>query len=192
VRSRLNDFAFRGLSAAHAIRDLQADGILRTRVSTDSERADTDLFAPVPDHIRQGSLQMQRAFRLLFVFENLVRDFVGSRFLDVDGDDWFEKRASVPMKAKVEERRRKEAKNAWHVGRHPEPLFYLDFGDLGLLIINHWDVFRDFFDPGQAWVTSRIQEAERSRNVIAHTNVLADQEISRLEMYLRDWISQVG
>jgi hypothetical protein len=42
------------------------------------------------------------------------------------------------------------------------------------------------------WVQSRISEAERTRNVIAHTNVLAAEEGERLEMYLRDWIKQVS
>jgi hypothetical protein len=77
------------------------------------------------------------------------------------------------------------------VGRNEHPVYYLDFGDLGLLIINHWTVFKDFFDGGQAWVQSRIGEAERTRNVIAHTNTLAAEEGERLEIYLRDWIKQV-
>ena len=60
-----------------------------------------------------------------------------------------------------------------------------------LLIINHWRVFDDFF-PDQAWVTSRIKDTERTRNVIAHTNELPAEEGARLEMHLRDWIKQVG
>ena len=28
-------------------------------------------------------------------------------------------------------------KNQWHTGRNEHPLFYMDFGDLALLIINH-------------------------------------------------------
>ncbi len=76
------------------------------------------------------------------------------------------------------------------MGRNSHAIFYLDSGDLGALITTHWAVFKDFFE-NQAWVLSRIQEAERTRNVIAHTNVLAAEEALRLEMYLRDWIKQV-
>ena len=46
--------------------------------------------------------------------------------------------------------------------------------------------------PNQPWVLSRLNEAKRSRNVIAHTNLLASDEITRLEMYLRDRIKQIG
>jgi hypothetical protein len=128
---------------------------------------------------------------MLFVFENLIRDFVIARFIEADGEDWFDKRATTDMKRKVEARKQSEERNHWHVGRNDHPVYYIDFGDLGLLIINHWDLFKDFF-PNQAWVTSRVQEGERTRNVIAHTNVLAAEEGARLEMYLRDWLSQTG
>jgi hypothetical protein len=89
----------------------------------------------------------------------------------------------------VQDRKDKEQRNQWHAGRNDHPIYYLDFGDLGLFIVNHWNIFKDFFE-NQAWVTSRIQEAERTRNVIAHTNILASDEIQRLEMYMRDWMKQ--
>lgn len=145
----------------------------------------------MPELIRNSSVQMQRYFRMLFVFENLIRDFVSARFTEADGEDWFDKRATADMKRKVEARKQSEERNHWNIGRNDHPVYYIDFGDLGLLIINHWDLFKDFF-PNQAWVTSRVQEGERTRNVIAHTNVLAAEEGARLEMYLRDWLSQTG
>lgn len=191
MTSRLNDFVFQGLLAKHCVQDLQADGLLRTPAVSAEERRERDLFAPVTERIRGSSILMQRYYRLLFVFENLVREFISNRFSEIDGDDWFDTRASRDMKRRVQKRKEQEEKNLWHTGRNEHPMFYLDFGDLGLLIINHWPIFQDFFD-NQAWVMSRIQEAERTRNVIAHTNVLASEEGERLEMYLKDWMRQIG
>jgi hypothetical protein len=191
TKSTLNNFAFRGLLASEAVRELQNRGLLRPKAASSEEKKDHDLFAPVPELIRNSSAQMQRYFRLLFVFENAIRDFVGARLQEADGDNWFEKRANSDMKRKVESRKQSEEKNQWHVGRNDHQIYYIDFGDLGLLIINNWDLFKDFF-PNQAWVTSRVQEGERTRNVIAHTNVLAAEEGARLEMYLRDWLAQTG
>lgn len=190
MKSNLSDFMFRGLLAKHAIRDMQAAGQLRDPATNAQERSDIDLFAPISDSVRSGSLYMQRCFRLLFVLENVVREFVQDVLEEIDKDDWFEKRASGAMKKKVEDRKATEAKNQWHAGRNPQPIFYLDFGDLALLIQNHWNEFKDLL-PTQSWAVSRLQDAERSRNVIAHTNVLSDEEVVRLEMHVRDWIRQV-
>jgi hypothetical protein len=188
---KINEFVFRGILASHAKRELEADGLLRTPAMTTEEKHDQDLFAAVSAGVRGASIQMQRYYSLLFVFENLVREFIVDLFTEKDGVDWFDKRATAQMKKRYEDRKSAEEKNQWHVGRNTHAIYYLDFGDLGLLIINHWADFKDLL-PNQAWLQSRIQEAERTRNVIAHTNTLAVEEGDRLEMYLRDWVRQVG
>jgi HEPN superfamily Swt1-like protein len=190
--SRVKAFVFRGMLASNAITELRTAGDLRTPAHSPQERQDDDMLVSVPAAVRTASVEMQRAYRLLFVFENLVRNFVDQRFTEVDKrPDWWETRATADMKKKFADRKKEEEKNAWHPGRSDAPLFYVDFGDLALLIINHWSVFKDFF-PNQAWISSRIQETERSRNVIAHTNRLPEIEAARLEQTLRDWIAQVA
>jgi hypothetical protein len=192
MNSNINTFILKGVFGSYCVKDLQTAGLLRTPIYTQEERKEHDLFVSCPEKIRSGSLQMQKYFRLLYVFENLIRDFLDTTFRDAgDGESWFEKRASSEMKKKVADRKKSEERNQWHVGRNEHPLYYLDFSDLSLLIINHWPIFKDFF-PDQGWVSSRIREAERTRNVIAHTNDLSAEEGTRLEMHLRDWINQVG
>lgn len=191
MSDQLKSFIFNGLLAKHAVKDMQSNGMVHTADVTNTQRLETDLFASVQELIRSNSLQMQYAFRLLFALENTVRELITSRFYDADGAAWFDLRATLPMKTKVQNRVDAERKNQWHAGRNQEPIFYLDFGDLAKLIINNWPTFEDLL-PNQAWVQGRLDDAERSRNVIAHTNVLSSDEISRLEMYLRDWIKQIG
>jgi hypothetical protein len=188
----IDSFLFRGLLASHCVKELQALGELRTPVQTVQERSDQDMLISVPATIRGASVEMQRSYRLLYVFENLVREFVDKRFTEVDKTpDWWDRRATSDMKKKFEQRKKDAEKNGWHQGRSHHPLFHIDFGDLALLVINHWAVFKDFF-PNQAWISSRIQESERSRNVIAHTNRLPEDEAARLERHVRDWIAQVS
>jgi hypothetical protein len=192
MKAKINDFTFKGLMAKHAIKDMQLSGLLRSPAASAIERSEHDFFAPVTETIRAGSIEMARNYRLLYVFENLVRDFINSRFTEEDKTtEWFETRSNTEMKKKVVTRKKGEEKHQWHTGRNEGPLYYLDFSDLSLLIINHWAVFKDFF-PKQSWVTTRIDEAERSRNVIAHTNLLSSEESLRLEMYLNDWIKQIA
>jgi hypothetical protein len=191
VRKAIKGFVFTGLLTKHAVTDMQANGLLHLPAISDDQRREGDLFAPVQEVVRNGSIQMQHAFRVLFVLENIIRDLISSRFADADGVGWFDTRAATQMKAKVQDRKDKEAKNQWHTGRNRDPIFYLDFGDLARLIVTHWSIFEDLL-PNQPWVLSRLDEAERSRNVIAHTNLLSSEEVARLEMYLRDWIKQIG
>lgn len=187
----VKSFVFSGLLATHAAKDMEAVGTLRNRAVTSDERKEQDLLSSVEEGIRAGAKAMERAYRILFVLENVVRSLIDERLKDKFGVNWFDAKAPAPMKRKFEERKAKEEKHQWHTGRNKEPLYYMDFGDLAKLIVNHWDEFEDLL-PNQSWVQSRLDEAERSRNVIAHTNVLSSEEIARLEMYLRDWIKQIG
>src|SRR5690606_34467540 len=164
----LRGFVFSGLLAKHAARDMQASGMLRTRATNSEERREQDLLASVEESVRAGAISMQRTYRILFVLENVVRALIKERLADKLGSAWFETAATAPMKSKLADRKKKEEKNQWHIGRNKEPLFYLDFGDLAKLIINNWAEFDDLL-PNQSWVQSRLEEAERSRNVIAHT-----------------------
>ena len=187
----LQSFVFSGLLANHAVHDMQSAGLVRDRASSAEERHEQDLLASVEEQIRAGAVAMQRVYRILFVLENVVRSLIHERLSDKHGSDWFELKATGPMKAKLADRKSKEEQNQWHSGRDTRPLFYMDFGDLAKLIINNWTEFEDLL-PSQSWVQSRLDDAERSRNVVAHTNVLSSEESNRLEMYLRDWIKQIG
>ena len=191
MRRDLNDFAFRGLLASHVVRDMEGTGLLRPKRADSTQRDDADMFASVPEGIRSASIYMLRCFRLLFVLENVVREFVQDVLEEKDGADWFDKRASQPMKKKVEDRKAAEARNQWHAGRNTDAVNYIDFGDLGLLIQTHWSEFRGLL-PTQVWAVSRLNDAERTRNVIAHTNILSSEELGRLEHIVVDWIKQVG
>jgi hypothetical protein len=192
MKQRVRQFVFSGLLARHSVKEMEAGGLLRIKDGSVSEKKDQDLFASVQEQIRAGSLQMQRVYRILYVLENMIREMIDFTFTELDKTpDWFETRANSDMKRKYEERKLREEKNNWHSGRNKQPIFYLDFGDLSRLIVNHWTAFSDLL-PTQNWAQSRLDEAERTRNVIAHTNILPSDEIDRLEMYLRDWIKQIG
>lgn len=191
MKNNIQSFVFSGLLAKHAAKDMEATGLLRGRAISEEERREQDLLASVEESVRAGAIAMQKSYRILFVLENVVRSLINERMSDKHGANWFDKKATGPMKGKLKTRKENEEKHQWHTGRNKEPLFYMDFSDLAKLIVNNWEEYEDLL-PSQSWVQSRLDEAERSRNVIAHTNILSSEESSRLEMYLRDWIKQIG
>ena len=131
------------------------------------------------------------AYLAFFCLENAVRELINERLTEVHGSDWWESKASTALRKRVEDRRDKEGTNRWHVARGAHAIYYTDFGDLKSLLQNNWPDFEDLF-PDQNWILSRIGELELSRNVIAHSNTLDERELTRLRLYLQDWIKQVG
>lgn len=186
-----DSFVLRGIFTSYAIKDMQANGTLVSPTLTHIEKKEIDLYSSLPEKIRSGSLEMSKYYRYLFALENTLRDFINDVFTENKGIDWFDTIASSDMKRKIQQRKDTEIKNRWHIGRNPQSIYYLDFGDLGLLITNNWELFKFSF-PDQHWINNRMNECERSRNVIAHTNIIDSQEAERLTMYLRDIIKQIA
>lgn len=187
----LQAWFFRGLAVNRRLDDLERDGLA---VQPDSSPSAVQRVLPLEDfspHVRRDAISALPAYLAFFCLENAVRELVAERLAETKGSDWWRKCASTTMRDRVEKRQAKEGKNRWHAQRGAHEVNYTDFGDLKNLIVAHWEDFQDLF-PDQNWLTSRFDELENSRNIIAHSNVLDEREVDRLRLYLTDWYRQVG
>jgi hypothetical protein len=140
--------------------------------------------------LRDRCEQMTHVYTLFYCFENDVRELVSQRLQERKGGEWWT--TSVPKKVqeRVEKRKADVADNPWHQANFDANIDHTLFGDLASIIVEQWQDFEELF-PNQNWVKQRLDELERSRNVIAHGNLLAGSEIERIEQYLDDWLRQV-
>lgn len=187
----LRNWLFKAVAIDHALDALERDGLgVRAGSSPDSVQRviPLEVFS-LP--VRQAAMRAMPAYLAFFCIENAVRELVAERLTEKFGSDWWAQCASSGVKTQVNERKSHEGKNRWHVERGAHEINYTNFGDLRNLIVTKWAEFEDLF-PDQNWVTSRLDELEASRNIIAHGNVLDDREMTRLALYLQDWIRQTG
>lgn len=189
--SNLRNWLFKGLFAESRLNELEAEGVA---VRAENDPSAIQRVLPLENFsqtIRRSAMDALPAFLAFFCLENTVRELVVERMSENHGDDWWEANVSKSIKDKVEERRKKEGKNRWHIERGASPIYYTDFGDLTSLIQTNWSDFEDLF-PDQHWITSRLSDLEASRNITAHSNPLDSRELDRMRVYLDDWIKQVG
>lgn len=187
----VRSWLFKGLAAEAILDDLESGG-MSVRAATDPRALQRVM--PLEDfsaNIRQAAMSALPAYLAFFCFENAVRELVASRLQENHGAKWWDTCASSALRTKVEKRREKEGKERWHMRRGEHEAYYTDFGDLEALIKNNWSDFEDLF-PDQNWVTARMSELESSRNIIAHSNTLDTRELQRIQLYLNDWLRQVG
>jgi hypothetical protein len=188
----LRDFVFRGLLSLDSLQQLEHMGVYLRDTHRRLGRALAELsFAEFSPQIQDGAEKMARLYVAFFCFENSARELVAQRLRDSHGDAWWETKVPASIRKKVQDRKDQEQKNKWHQPRSRSNINYADFGDMPGIILNNWTDFEDIFDS-QEWVKSRFSEMEKSRNVIAHNNVLEDAEIERIRLYLQDWARIVG
>lgn len=186
----IRDWLFRGLAVDSALSRLEEEGVA-VRATTDPGALQRVLpledFAPP---VRRAAISALPAYIAFFCLENSVRELVMERFSEVHGSNWWSL-ASTSIRDKVVKRQEKEGKERWHTRRGEHEIYYTDFGDLKSLIVNNFADFEDLF-PDQNWISTRLDELEASRNIIAHSNVLDEREMQRITLYLNDWVRQVG
>lgn len=188
----IRDWLFKGLSVEDMLDALEAEG-LAVRAANDPGAVQRVMpleeFSP---DIRRSALQALPAYLALFCLENAVRELVAERMSDAFGTEWWESAGvSAEVGKRVAARQEKEGMNRWHIRRGAQEIYYTDFGDLISIIRNNWTTFEDLF-PDQNWVGNRLNELEASRNIIAHSNTLDERELTRVRMYVQDWLRQVG
>jgi hypothetical protein len=189
---KARDFVFRGLLSIDSLQQLEQTGVYLRDSHRRFGSALAELtFAEFSAPIRDGAEKMSRLYVAFFCFENSVRELVSQKLRDAYGDNWWDTRIPANIKSKVENRKKQEEKNKWHQPRSRNNINYTDFGDMPGIILNNWSEFEDLFDS-QEWVKARFGDMEKSRNVIAHNNVLEDGEIERIRLYLQDWARIAG
>lgn len=153
----------------------------------------------LPNSVKKDAVEMaEKAYLVLYIFENSIRNFINGVLKQELGSDWWLKKMNTQKLSditnKVKKRMEKEERKAWHGKRGNHPIYYSDFGDLGVILKSFQDVFNKYFENQEGktqWLWMKLRETEPSRNVVSHHNPLSSRDLSRVEGNLMDWIKQL-
>jgi len=124
----------------------------------------------IPEDVLMKGKEMMRVYYYLYVIENFLRLFIEKIFTDNYGEDYIKKIIlTKKIRDTIKGRKQNEEKNHWVRIRGNSELFYLDFIELGLLIQNNWDLFKEYF-PEQSWINSKLND------LVDRVNERAEQE----------------
>jgi Swt1-like HEPN len=187
---QLYAFVYRGLLA-----DTNLDRVGRKRRkhfgADDAHKLRQSLSFEMLDPDRVADAQrMSIVYTAIHAFENSVRQLVLRAMAEAHGEEWWSK-VSSNIQSRVKTRMEEDAKFRYHTPRGATEMMYCDFGDLSLIIVAQWQVFETVL-VNQGFAKSILDTLERARNIIMHGGMLAQEDIERVGMNIRDWIRQTG
>lgn len=147
---------------------------------------DRDYYPQIETVFRAEAAAMAPHYEVFYSLEKTIRRFVGDSLQAAEGDDWWNT-AHVPPKIKtdVEERKKRELDTGM-TPRSDDLLDFTTFGELGEIIKVHWNTFGAVFTSQKA--VERVMGMLNSlRGPIAHCSPLAEDEVVRLRLAVRDW-----
>ena len=134
---------------------------------------------------RINAMNMAEYYRLLYMLENDIRELIEDTLGAVHGASWWQK--CVPQA--VREEGSKNLKRESEAGislRSNRDLDYITFGQLGEIIRSNWGDFAGIFS-NQPALSRVLSSLNMSRAAIAHCGILAEDEVDRLRLNVKDW-----
>jgi len=186
----LYEFAFRGQLADEA---LDAAGRSRFAHAAESEveLAATLSLGLLDEELVAAARHMSTVYTAIAAFENSARALVTGAMLEGKGENWWDEAVSSRIRKKAEGRQEEDERHRFHSQRGSDPINYTDLTDLLNVINANWELFEPFL-PSPEWAKSIFEAIERSRNVIMHSGTLGREDVARVGIHIRDWITQVG
>jgi len=153
-----------------------------------SSSAIEEIYYPQFDaDIRNNAVQMSDHYKVFYCLEKSIRDLVAKTFADfIKSEDWWESERIEPaIKDEVKKRIETEV-DMGMTRRSMDELDYTTFGELSKIITSNWDIFGGLFSSRKA-VGKVMTSLNSLRGPIAHCSILAEDEVIRLQLAVRDW-----
>ena len=146
---------------------------------------DNAYYPQIEADIRKKAAEMAPHYEVFYSLENTIRRQIIDTMTTVDKNWWDPLYVPQVIKDECEKRRQKEV-DLGLTPRSDEFLDYSTFGELSEIIKKNWPHFGQTFSSVKA--VERVMALLNSiRGPIAHCSPLAEDEVARLQLAVKDW-----
>jgi hypothetical protein len=156
----------------------------------DDDPIDRDAYSQFKEQMRNEAARMAKHYVVFYCLENSIRELITARLFEEHGAEWWNVAVPEGVRTSALANQNRE-KKAGVTPRSTELIDYTTFGELWEIIQSQWEVFGDMFRD-KAAVARIFSNLNTLRGPIAHCKPLAEDEISRLRLALKDWFRQMS
>jgi hypothetical protein len=134
---------------------------------------------------RRNATRMSFYYEIFYMLENDIRTLIVQTLKEAHGDEWWTTRVPQQVREEATRNRKREAEAGVSL-RSENDIDYITFGQLSDIIKDNWSNFAGMLSNAAA-VTRVLSALNMLRGTIAHCGLLADDEVDRLKLAIRDW-----
>lgn len=155
------------------------------RESADIEKGLKSSVSQFSSELRGQADAMAEFYKLFYMLENDIRNLIDDTLTEAYGVDWWDKYAPPQVQEECRSNQQREA-DLGVTSRSDRELEYVTFGQLGEVIKANYDRFGGIISNQKA-LTRVMSALNNLRGPIAHCGLLAEDEIDRLKLTVKDW-----
>lgn len=148
-----------------------------------------DLALVLPQEVRRAGTTAE-VFKLFFVFENFLRNFVLQVLSEDDKENWWNK---IPphIRTEVDDLEATEEAKAWMAFGSREKIALTTYGQLLAIIDSCWKLGFEAIVKDK-YLLQEARHIAHIRNAACHMADVPEEERSRVKQVLRDWFRVVS
>lgn len=178
-------FVLKSAAARQAVEDSLPSRVA-VRAVADDDATIKAAVTQFSSDVRDNAVQMAEHYKLFYMLENEIRRLIDDTLTEEHGSsDWWERFAPTTAKEEYRGNVQRE-REAGFTPRSDNPLDYITFGQLGDIIRSNWTLFGGILSNQKA--LGRVMfSLNNLRGPIAHCGILAEDEVDRLKLTVKDW-----
>jgi hypothetical protein len=170
----------------HQLSTIERQYELTLRPAQPLDAPSEDYYPQIEQAFRAEAARMAPNYEVFYSLEKTIRTLIAETLEADEGPDWWDSKR-VPPKIQQEcADRVKREKDSGVTPRSTEMIDYTTFGELSDVITSNWDLFGSIFTSSRA-VQRVMANLNTLRGPIAHCSPLAEDEVVRLRLAVRDW-----
>lgn len=176
-----------GMSHALVERDLdKVEETLKLELGRATPDSKDEAYYPQFDHaLRVEAAEMGEHYELFYCLETSIRNLVAETLESAHGAAWWDTCVPESIKTNVKANIQREI-DSGVTSRSERDIDFTTFGELGEIVRNNWEDFDTIFSSQKAF--SKIMTSlNQLRGPIAHCCPLAEDEVVRLQLTVKDW-----
>lgn len=134
---------------------------------------------------RRNANKMAHYYKIFYMLENDIRRLIVETMEAAHGPNWWDTHAPNGAKEEAAKNRAREAQAAI-TPRSDDYIDYITFGQLWDVMRENWGEFAGMLS-NQSAVGRVLSALNMLRGTIAHCGLLADDEVDRLNLAIKDW-----
>lgn len=135
---------------------------------------------------RKEAKEMSRHYEVFYCLEKSIRSLVVQLMFEKYGGNWWVEKVDEEIKKNVEKNIQREEDSGFTI-RSEEKIDYTTFGELTQIVTKNWQAFENLFKSGQRAFQRITNNLNQLRGPIAHCCPLAEDEVVRLDLTVKDW-----
>lgn len=147
--------------------------------------SDETYYPQIAAEIRAEAAQMAPHYEIFYSLETTIRGMIADSLGVNENENWWDEAVPDHIRREAKKRRKHEIDSGM-TPRSDSLLNFTTFGELSEIIKANWDVFGSIFNSARA-VEKVLANLNTLRGPIAHCSPLAEDEIVRLRLSVRDW-----